>query len=356
MPMDRKDGLKPYMQKILDDAANTEQVTTFGGYITEFSRKDVADLVSIVAEPAHRDSDRKSALEKLQRWADQGSKFAQAALKQLGLGSYAMSDAEFERALNSMRLDDKSKAKVKGLGKNFFRYTSRLANPQTAEDFMNAEDLARRSGPEAASRFIAAANDSGIESVNLAFVEANPGYYRSDANYTALIDFLSLTYLRTDCGSCEERMQNLWIDGFLTVDNLTEAFKILSAEGLMEVRPGQANPLTADDKQALSLACAAMRTDTDLDRVLNAYLQFALGEDAPQSWREVIGKTQYASVLLQAVIFAWSHRRADYLPSEGAEEYLRKYLAGRFPTFPLLDAAWERCKKQTDGRGYVSEM
>ena len=356
MPFDSPSGWKPWQQQIIDNASDTETVVLFGGNIGEFSRKHVKELQEIASDPAHRQSDRKAALEKLQRWADQGSKFAQAALKDMGLGSHAMSDREFESALNNMQLDPKTKAKVRSFGKNFFRFTSTLANPQTAEDTLNLRDLAQRSGRDEAAEFIGIANDSAIESINIAFTEANPSYFRSDANFQTLVRFLSDLYLHKDYGDCEELMQELYSRGFLSVETLTDAFRILSAEGLMEVRPGQAKPLTADDKQALSIAAAAIATDRDLDRVLNAYLRFSLGDDAPQSWRQVIGQSQYASVLFQAVIFCWSHKRADYIPSEGAEEYLRKYLAGRFPTFPLLDAAWERCKKQTDGRGYVSEM
>src|ERR1700722_13479658 len=164
-PMDHR-GTKHWQQANVDRAADTETVILFGGNIGEFSRKEVEALKEVVADESFRPIERQNALEKLQRWSDQGSKFAQSALKDLGLGSAAMSNAEFERAIANMRLDDKGKARVRSFGKGFFRFAGSLANPRTAEERMNLEDLAQRSGPEAAASFVAGANDSAIEAIN----------------------------------------------------------------------------------------------------------------------------------------------------------------------------------------------
>ena len=187
-------------------------------------------------------------------------------------------------------------------------------------------------------------------------MQLNPEYVQSDSNRAALVDMLGLTYLQRDTSSSDvhELMDELLVRGYWTVANLTAAFKILQKEGLMEAEEGKARPLTRDEQQKLSLAAATVTTDADLDRFLTAYLRTSLGNSAPRSWRQVIEKTEYAGVLFDAVMFAWSHRRADYTPSEGAEEYFKQYLAGRFPTFPLLDAAWNKCVKETHGRGIIA--
>jgi len=78
------------------------------------------------------------------------------------------------------------------------------------------------------------------------------------------------------------------------------------------------------------------------------------GDDS-LTWQGCIQNKAYANVLFDAVFFCWSHKRADYRPSEGAYEYLRDYLGGRFPTFDLLNAGWELCKQEAFGRGYVSQ-
>src|ERR1700693_5467757 len=85
MPMDRRDGLKPHQQLILDRAADTEDVLV-RGYVETFGRNDVNELKAVVLDENRRESDRKGALERLNLWADQGSKFACAALQGRGIG------------------------------------------------------------------------------------------------------------------------------------------------------------------------------------------------------------------------------------------------------------------------------
>jgi hypothetical protein len=328
----------------------------FGGNVGEFRRQEVGALKEIAADESQRPQDRQNAIEKLQRWAQQKSKFAQAALTDLGIGSAVMSDKEFERALANMRLDDKSKRKVRSIGKDFFRFASSLASTRTAEEKMQLADFADRSGREIATGLVASANDAAIEAVNREFTLAHPEYYLCPENFEAIVNCLSLRYLGYGSENYDdaEIMENLFCDGYWTTQNLEAAYEELNAVGALEVKPGTAKPLTADDRQALSIAAAAITTERDLDRVLNAYLQFSLGDDAPRSWKQVVGKIQYAGVLFAGVLFAWSHRRADYEPSEGAEQYIRKYLAGRFPTFALLDAAWTKCLSETKGRGVLA--
>jgi hypothetical protein len=71
----------PWMQRVSEEAANIESFVAFGGNIMEVDRRHVEELKNIAAPGSkHRESERKAALEKLERWANNGSKFSSAAL------------------------------------------------------------------------------------------------------------------------------------------------------------------------------------------------------------------------------------------------------------------------------------
>ncbi|MGA8618889.1 MAG: hypothetical protein WB660_10295 [Candidatus Sulfotelmatobacter sp.] len=359
MPMDHN-GLKPYQVKIAEEANDVETYgPVFGsGCMEEISRKYVNELRDAVSSTEMSQTQSKNALEKLQCFAEQGSKFAQAALAELGIGTRTMNEKEFKATVDKLGLDDRTKRRLISLGPRFLSYVGNLSSEDTPEARMQLKDLADRIGGEAAEQLIAEFNESESETVAVAFMNANPDYVRTEENRTALIDMLGLTYLQRDTSSGEyvqEVIDDLLVRGFFTVENLTAAFKLLHKEGLMDSAEGQPKPLSKDEQQKLSLAAATLTTEADLDRFLSAYLSMSLGDSAPRSWRQVIAKSEFAGVLFDGVMFAWSHKRADYQPSEGAEEYIKRYLAGRFPTFPLLDAAWNKCVKETDGRGLVTE-
>ena len=360
MPMDSPSGWKPFQQRIIDDAAEVETYgPVFGsGCMEEISRKYVNELRDAVSSAEVSQPQSKNAFEKLQRFAEQGSKFAQAALAELGVGTRgAMGEKQFNATVAKLGLDDRTRRKLTALGPKFLSYVGNLTSEDTPDARMQLKDLTDRIGGEAAEHLISEFNDAESETISIAFMQENRDYVRSERNRTTLVDMLGLTYLKRDTSDGEdvqEVIDDLLVRGFWTVENLTSAFKILQREGLMEVAEGTARPLTRDEQQKLSLAAAGMTTDADLDRFLTAYLRTSLGDSAPRSWRQVIAKSEYAGVLFDAVMFAWSHKRADYTPSAGAEEYIRQYLAGRFPTFPLLDAAWGRCKLETKGRGVIA--
>ncbi len=363
MPMD-VNGQKPYQLRISEDARETEIYgPVFGsGTMEEISRKFVNELRDAAASPEVSQSQSKNALEKLNRFAEQGSKFAAQALEELGLGVRGtMDEKTFHAAIEKMGLDPTTKRKLTALGPKFLQYASNLVEDSSTSRF-ELNDLANRLGGEAAIGLVSEFNAAERETIAVQFVKNNPDYEVNDANSARLVGYLGFKYLHVDIDEyedIEDAIEDLLVRGHWTVQNLTEAFHILRNEGLLLAKEGTARPLSKNEKQSLSLAAASIRWGTanqlgDFDRVLDGYLQFALGDSAPRHWSDVIGNQNYYDVLFDAVFFIWSQTRADYTPSEGAEQYLRRYLAGRFPTVPLLNAGWEKAKQETGGRGLIA--
>src|SRR5579859_6420161 len=108
-PMDHN-GWKPWQQRIIDDAAETETYgPVFGsGTMETISKKYVNELRDAVSSVEVSQIQSKNAFEKLKRFAEQGSKFAQAALAELGVGTRgAMSEKRFAATVAKLGLDDK---------------------------------------------------------------------------------------------------------------------------------------------------------------------------------------------------------------------------------------------------------
>jgi len=359
MPMNSNSPFgNPWMQRVSEEAANIESFVAFGGNIMEVDRRHVEELKNIAASGSgHRDAERKAAREKLERWANNGSKFATAALGELGLGSHTMTPQQFDAAVKKLHLDSKTKRKVRAMGPSFFKFAAELSTPADKLTQMQLEDLVSRCGREAATNFLAHATDSEAEAINLEFVAQTPDYFKSDSNRALLVDYLGEQYLgygTTDKEDEDDISTRLLAEGHWTVPNLQAAWEEIKASGDAELPEGTARPLSDDDQAALSIMAATISDASSLDRALTAYVRMTFSDDS-LTWQECIQNKAYANVLFDAVFFCWSHKRADYRPSEGAYEYLKDYLGGRFPTFDLFNAGWEECKRETFGRGYVSE-
>lgn len=355
-PMDHK-GIKPWQQKIIDDSKDIEEVILFGGNIGTFSRRHCQELKQIVADGNQRSTERKAAQEKLERWANQGSKFAVEALTELGVGSHVMTPAQFDKAVTRLRLDPKTDRKVRALGPKFFIFAAELGVAPDRVTKMDLDDFVRRSGRQTAGEFLAHVNDAEVEGINLEFVEKTPDYYKSDANRALLVDYLGEKYLGYPSKNEDEEetiMLELLHAGHWSVPELSAAWNELKASGQTELAPGTAHVLKRDDKAALSLAAAAIYDAAALDRFLNYYVQTVL-DDTAITWQECIQKAEYVDVLFDAVFFVFSNKNTTYRPSVGAKEYIKDFLAERFPTLDLLNAAWEECKRETGGRGFVSQ-
>jgi hypothetical protein len=222
---------------------------------------------------------------------------------------------------------------------------------------MDLDDFVRRCGRKTAGEFLAHVNDAEVEGINLEFVAQNPDYYKSDTNRGLLVDYLGEKYLgypSNDEDDEERIMSELLYAGHWSVQELTFAWRVLKTSGEVELRPGTARPLSKDDRAALSLAAAAIYDAPALDRFLNYYVQVVL-DDSTLTWNECARSAVYVDVVRDAVFFVFEHKNPTYRPSVGAKEYLMQFLAGRFPTLDLLNAAWDNCLRETGGRGFISQ-
>ena len=98
-------------------------------------------MKSAATDESLSNRDRRIALEKLERWGEQGSKFAQAALAELGVGTRTMSEKQFKSTINKLGLDDKTKRKLTALGPKFMSYVGNLTSEDTPDARMQLKGI-----------------------------------------------------------------------------------------------------------------------------------------------------------------------------------------------------------------------
>ncbi len=192
-----------------------------------------------------------------------------------------------------------------------------------------------------------------IDAIAEAFVSQNPEYYQVERNADALVSYLSQKFLHRPTGEddFDTHQRLLYERGQWTVENLTEAYNELLRRGRLKVKPGTARELNAAEQRTVSRLCAAVRTAEDANAAITEYLRFALNQPTLDDWQDYTANPDYDAVLEQALWFVWEQSRSDYRPTETRREYLHSYLAGRFPTFDLFDAAWRACQIE-EQRGF----
>jgi hypothetical protein len=162
----------------------------------------------------------------------------------------------------------------------------------------------------------------GIEAEK--FVANNPQYYQSEENSEALRVYLDEKNLR------------------FNEQNLTLAFKNLTKAGALQVKPGQARPLTPDEE----LRCARLCQQGFLPTALEYYARCRLSLTDSDANLDVAAMPEYSDVMDEAARFLFYQTRADVTPSLEFEAYALRYLAGRPASLPLLANAWSEFKKQ----------
>jgi hypothetical protein len=185
-----------------------------------------------------------------------------------------------------------------------------------------------------------------IDAVSEQFVAENPDYYVVEENADELVSYLSQKYLHRPTGEDDfnEHQNMLFSRGAWTVETLTEAYRSLLRQGRLKVRPGTARELTAEERRTISRMCSAIRTHDDANAAIDQYLRFALNRKALVSWQNFVDDPDYDEVIQRAIGFCWEQSRTDYTPTAERRAYLKQYLAGRFPSFDLLDSAWKNCQ------------
>lgn len=175
------------------------------------------------------------------------------------------------------------------------------------------------------------------------FRAARSKYNPTEENKQALLERLGDEHVGYCLDDPGDMMSLLLNRGAWTVENLCSAFDSLSNEGKLTPRPGDARRLDADELRTLSAFCAGCQTDTEFERVLDQYLYLATGNR--KGWRTVATDSRYSRVLEQAISFCFENSQPDYSPTSERRRFLKKYLAGRFPSIRLLRAAWVACQR-----------
>jgi len=206
--------------------------------------------------------------------------------------------------------------------------------------------------PEMAERL----EDSVAQDAAEEFIRRNPDYLRTDRNFESILGYLTKQYLHRDIDEFEDNDAAIRalvrVDAW-TVSELTKAYRQLLREGSLSLPANQPRSLT-DRELAQSGQLAA---NGDVIGAVCLYLQHRISEDvadevafslmAPESFTS---DPQFRPYIDEALLFVWENSRVDYSPNETRRGFLRNYIAGRFVTIALLDAAWEACKKhEADG-------
>ena len=180
------------------------------------------------------------------------------------------------------------------------------------------------------------------------FCRRNPDYLKCDANYRSIVQTLAYNCLGVTDLDPEEAQDLLIEGGYWTVENLTRAFNALDRAGALEYPSNRPHPL----KEAQRVRVQQLAANGDVLGAITLYVEGRLGEDAgfqaafalddPYSFA---ADPQTHAILEEAVYYCWELYRHDYSPTTVRRRFLREYVAGRFVTVALLDAAWEVCKQ-----------
>jgi hypothetical protein len=170
------------------------------------------------------------------------------------------------------------------------------------------------------------------------FVKANPSYFKSDYNYSAIRGYLDQHQLA------------------FTSENLNAAFGSLSRTGQLEVRPGHAKALTETEL----LHIISLTKNGQLEDAVGQYLDYSL-PDAGDHWAdttEFLSDPDTLKVRNQACYFVWFHSR-PVQDSPEFKEFARKFFKLK-PVHTISDlddclVAFERNQKDVFRQNMIRE-
>jgi hypothetical protein len=188
------------------------------------------------------------------------------------------------------------------------------------------------------------------EQVAREFMRPNPSYYRCQENWEALVQTLALNALGwyEDMAPTEEAQEELIKRGFWTVENLSSAFKALSRQEVLEVKPGQPRKITERELRAIALqassggvaAIARYLLRRAPEEKADAFMDAPTAIDA----LDEVADPELARIVREVVWFCWENGRPNYSPTPERRKFMHEYIAGRIPTARLLDEAWAACQ------------
>jgi hypothetical protein len=288
-------------------------------------------------------NDRTATLQRLAH--EETQRFIDESFGQLDLsGCISLLTAPSEDA----QLPDERFAPLDDRGRGLGSSALKQAVEDLANDPEVQEQVARETGnPELLREW----QYTKAEQVAREFMRLNPNYYRCQENWEALVQTLALNALgwHEDVASTEEAQEELIKRGFWTVENLTSAFRSLSREGVLEVKPGQARNLTERERRAIALQASS----GDIEGAITRYLLRRVPEEKANAFMDAptaidaldeVADPELARIVREAVWFCWENARPNYSPNPERRKFMQEYIAGRIPTARLLDEAWAACQ------------
>lgn len=234
--------------------------------------------------------------------------------------------------------------------------TNKLKTFLQAPDRETLAEVAR-SDPQAAEQLRSVVADD----IAREFVQRNPDYIPTDQNVRRIVALLTKQYLQHDLDYFDDEddaiNELMAVDGW-TVATVEWAYNKLLQDGLLDVPANQLRYLTESDR----LKCAQLAANGDALGSIVAYINARLGQDVADEIAFALDEPfaftanpEYRPMLEEATWFAFENSRHDYTPTPERREYMKRYIAGRFMTLALLDAAWESCKRheQDVARGAI---
>ena len=215
-----------------------------------------------------------------------------------------------------------------------------LANP-------DSEALARLSeetgDPELANKL----RDERAGEIAQQFVATNPTYYRTSHNQESIILTLAWNVFGMEYHDADEAEEDLIAGGYWTLPNLSATFAALTEAGVLETRPGQPRTLTEHEKRL----CALRAVNGDLAGAVGEYIKLKLGEPSAEEIIDSLANPEsfvsdplYVPVMNEAIWFCWEQSTTNYTPTPERRRFLHSFVAGRFLTLDLLNAAWAACQ------------
>jgi hypothetical protein len=225
----------------------------------------------------------------------------------------------------------------------------KTAVEEMARDPEVRERIARETGNAGELERI---DDETAEAAVWEFRRNNPGYFKSELNWEAMVRRMATKYLDwpdPDQIDAYDAYDELKRRGQFTSEKITATYRTLQKAGVLEVDPDSPRPLTENHKRAVALQAAA----GDVEGAVTRYLQFRLPQQVSEMWiysltpqdaLDDIADPKYKQILAEAVWFCWEHGRPNYSPTSDRRNFMQAYVAGRIPTARLLDEAWRSCQ------------
>lgn len=208
------------------------------------------------------------------------------------------------------------------------------------------QELARAGNADA----LATLQQDDAARVAIEFRRKHADYYRSDENWQALVQWLAAKHLAWDDADPNEAQEELIKLGYFTLDTLNAAYKALTRAGSLETDPMQPRQLSEQQRRSIALQAST----SGFDDAVSRYLQLRLPEDVAciiaqtfslEEMYDHFADPAVKNVIEEAAWFCWQNARADFAPTKERLSFMQSYLAGRIPTAPLLDAAWQACQQ-----------